>query len=225
MKNLVTHRVLGKSTAPTIYYFPGYGIPLWLVAPHIRVLRRMGFRVYAFSYKADILSAGEPKLLIEAVETIKEIVLKDMKTHKVAGVYGMSLGALVGLNIQRFCGIKKGLYNTGGVGAVNTIWDNRNLTKEKDRYTENGYSKQDLRRLWAPYEADENTNVTGLEIVLLAAKRDAILSYDEAERNIAAWRKNADAKLVTTSSLGVGHVTVVVRNFLRLRQVNRFYSR
>lgn len=225
MKSLVSQRIIGKESAPTIYYFAGYGTPLWLVTPHIRVLRRMGFRVYAFSYKADILSAGEPQLLVEAIETIKKIVTKDMQTHKVAGVYGMSLGAFIGLNIQRLCGIKKGLHNTGGVGIVSAIWDNRHLSKEKDRYTENGYSKQDLQKLWAPYEAHENTQVTGLEIVLLAAKRDAVLSYDEAKRNIGAWKESADAKLVTTSSLGAGHITVVIRNFFRLRETNRFYRK
>lgn len=162
-------------------------------------------------------------MLIEAIETTRQVVAKDMKTHKVAGVYGMSLGAFIGLNIQRLCDITKGMYNTGGVGIVNAIWDNRHLSKEKDTYVENGFSKQTLRELWAPYEAHEQTDVTGKQILLLAAKRDAVLSYDEAERNIKAWQADADARLITTSYLGVGHVTVVVQNFFRLRTTYLFF--
>src|SRR5688572_4419638 len=110
MKNekLVRYKVYGSDKRPTVYYITGYGGKLGIYAPHIYSFVLKGFRVVAFEYDKAILNAGEPKILLQILQELEKIIKEDKKSRRVVGVYGVSLGTFIGLNVMVACGVKTG---------------------------------------------------------------------------------------------------------------------
>lgn len=88
MQTVVTYKIFGKDTRPTIYYLVGYRNMIHQYNPHIRLLVGAGFRIVAFAYDRSILDNGDPKLLIESLKHIVATVNKDKRKRPVAGIFG-----------------------------------------------------------------------------------------------------------------------------------------
>lgn len=224
-EQLVSHRVFGNETKPTIYYVNGYGDggTIRKFRPHTWLLGLLGFRIMAFEYGNAILNAGDPTKLPEAIRTIADLIRQDMKSHKTAGIYGVSLGSFIGLNLLSLCDIEKGMFNTGGVSVTKTIWDNPHLTKEKAAFVSNGYARASLEKHWASYEVNEDASrLQHKTILLMISTGDTVLPYVEAARNATAWHR-AGIRVSLVTSRGMGHSTAIVRNLFRILRTRRFF--
>lgn len=223
--SIVKHKVYGSAHKATLYYLTGYGDrPIRHYLPHIYALMLGGFRVVAFGYDKSILSKGDPQLLIEALQDIAHTINQDKKKHKVAGVYGISLGSWLGCNVLAMCHIKRGMFNTGAVSIVRAIWKNERLHAEKAAFKKQGYTMHSLKKIWGKYDFDTSgARFKGKKVVVINSTNDDIIDINEARANIAEWHKdNPDMRLITTSHRR--HGPAIWRHSLRLRQTIQFFQ-
>ncbi len=217
----VVHQVFGKPNKPTIYYLTGFGGTIKQYKPHILALRLLGFRIVAFAYDKSILASGNPSSLVKALDSIVEYVSKDQKTHKVAGLYGASLGSWLGGNVLVMCGIKSGVFNTGAASIVRVVWDNPNFQDIKAAFVKKGNNRRTLEERWGPYEfTADGRRWAGKRVLIMSSRDDEILDIHEVETNIHSWQKAGD-NIEWIASRGLGHERVIKRNMLRFRKASK----
>lgn len=218
----IVHEVFGKSNKPTIYYLTGFGGTIKQYKPHILSLQLSGFRVVAFAYDKSILEAGDPSLLIESLHLIAKKVSEDKKTHKVAGLYGISLGSWLGSNILVECNIESGVFNTGAASMARVVWDNPNFKDVKVAFQQKGHTRQTLERRWGPYEfTATGRRWAGKRVVIMSSYGDEIVDINEVRHNIDSWQKAGD-NIQWITNRRLGHRRAIIRNMLRLIRTPRF---
>lgn len=94
----------------------GFGGSIWQVKRLIRTLNRAGYDVAALDFPEAVLSSGDPKQLLALVDEVVQFAEDEAKkTDEPILLVGISLGALIALNIlrrsQRF---HEGVLITGG---------------------------------------------------------------------------------------------------------------
>ncbi len=221
---LVNHKTYGKETKPTIYYILGFTGRLGQYQPHIKVLVRLGFRVVAFEYDDSVLNDGNPQIIIGAIQKISDVVRADQKTHKVAGVYGVSLGVFMGLNILDQNNIRTGMFNSGAAPLRDTIWNNPLLAHQKAGFVKNGYSFNDLQKAWQAYEiSPDPTRFKDKRLLFMNSRADRTITFDRVYKNLSAWQKaGLDMKLIVFDRLG--HAPAIVRNMFRISATTKFFK-
>jgi predicted esterase YcpF (UPF0227 family) len=222
--NLVTAQVFGAERKPTVYFMTGYENTIakhWLP---IRMLRILGHRVVAFEYEPEVLCGGDPKYLPEAVDAVVEQVNEDKLTHKVAGVYGVSLGSLFAYNVLKQPGIDKAIFNTGGVSMAKTLWTAPRLAGEKAAMIHSGFGYEDIKDAWDSY--DVGPEADGLEhkkLLVMDSVSDPVISYEDAKAHVQSWQEQGiDARILTTHGLNHGHT--IARNFFRILKTATFFG-
>lgn len=191
---------------------------MWL---HIKLLQLVGFRVVGFEYEKSILNSGDPEDLLGAVDYMQEVIEDDLKQHKIAGIYGISLGSFIGFNLLKLTNIRKGMFNTGGVSAVDTIWENPNLRREKLAFVQAGYSHEHLSKKWK--RIDEIGVLKNKSVILMSSKSDRVLSYDWAVKNFGKW-KAAGNEVRFIKGHVLGHGLFIFKNLFRIRFTVKFYK-
>lgn len=218
-----SYRVFGKDTNPTIYYLLGNAGRTRMYSPHIVLLSLFGYRIVAFEYEATVLSSGEPERLLHVLKEITEVVKKDQAKRQVAGLYGVSLGTFLGMNVMARTGIKKGMFNTGPANLVQVIWDATGFTPIKDSFKMNGYNRQDLTKAWQEISVPAILNLLeGSEILNMNSQDDHIITFDnyQATERLLVDRGIAVRRITTKR---YGHVVTIIRNMCRLRTTVNFF--
>lgn len=224
MSSIVRHKIFGSPDKPTIHYMTGYGGTIRQMRPHIATLQLAGFRVSAFEYDRSILSGGDPTLLPTTVDEIKGAVAEDMRQHEAAGVYGISLGTLIGANVLAKTGLKRAMFNTGLVSMADVNWNNYHQAQEKQGFIDSGHDYESLRQTWQDIEvASLADRVKGKDVVLMASTGDTYLGYEEACRTAEAW-KHAGTSVDVVTSKGLDHTPAIVRNALRVSRTVKFFK-
>lgn len=222
MSSVVGHQIFGKATYPTVYYFTPYGSGIKRFRAHIWLFVRAGFRVVAFEYDKSVLAGGNPRVLPATIDEITEWVKKDAVKHRVAGVFGMSLGAYIGWNIMKRTDIQYGFYCTGGTKATNTIWNASFLEQEKLAFEEAGYSKHDLDLAWK--DIDKVDKFKGKKIVVVYSVDDEVTTYQEASQNFIKWQEQGTVmqKIELKRS---NHEQTVKRGLLKIQTLLSFFRK
>lgn len=94
----------------------GFGGSIWQTKRLLRVLHKAGYDVTAMDFPEDVLSKGDPRLLLNLMDEVTAFAeLEAKKVGKSILLVGISLGALVSLNILRRSKLfNKGVLVTGG---------------------------------------------------------------------------------------------------------------
>lgn len=223
MKELVTSKVFGKEHKSTIYYMTGYGMTIKRYGLLMRILAWSGYRVVAFEYDRSVLVSGEPRLMTEAIDAVIENVKNDMKSHTVAGVYGISLGTMFAYNVMKLDGVDKALFSAGGCPLLRAVWDVPADGPARRNFLKNGYDRSSVQKLWKDYDITPNPrDLEGKELLLMVSKDDQVIPYDFVSENIKVWQGSGGLfKILTTRRLS--HPTVIIRNALRIRKTTAFY--
>lgn len=220
MSNLVRDEVFGSPEYPTIHYFTGYGNTVDMYRPHYALLRVMGFRIHAYQYDKAVLNGGDPTLLPSAIDEMQEIVETDSKDYPVAGIYGISLGSFIGLNILKRTAIDQAAFNTGVVSVLSTVWDNPYLAAEKQEFQKAGHSWKSMAETWR--EIDRPDELENKKVLLMISEGDKVLSPAPSKHNYKAWiNSGVNGELVVSKRLG--HGQAIFRNLLRIKRTRDFY--
>lgn len=224
MDKVVNYRVFGRDRSPTIYYLLGNGGRIRLYMPHIRALTLFGYRIMAFEYDPQVLAAGQPGRLIQVADEITSAIKSDMKGRQVAGLYGVSLGSLLAINMMARLGIKKTILNTGPGSIVSVIWEVPAFEATKQRYIKNGHDRGAVEKLWKHLEAADNADhLTGSQMLCLNSVDDKIITYANVKATIGQLRKTVEIQETTIKELG--HMRAIIRNMFRLRTTIGFFRK
>ncbi len=100
----------------TAFVLCGFGGSIWQTQRLLRVLRGAGYDVMAMDFPKEVLSKGDPQLLLDLMdEVVRFADTEAKKLGKPVLLVGISLGALVSLNVlRRSKSFDKGILITGG---------------------------------------------------------------------------------------------------------------
>lgn len=220
MPAIVGHQIFGKASLPTIYYFTPYGSHIQWFHAHIWLLVKAQFRVVAFDYDKSILAGGNPNLLPTAITEITDWIGQDAAKHKVAGVFGMSLGAYIGWNIMKHTDIRHGFFCTGGVKASSAVWTSSSLRQEKSAFQDAGYEQRDLDEAWK--EIDKAHEFKNKKIVAIYSIADEVTTYKEASQNFIKWQEQGTV-LQKIELKRSKHTQTVIRGLLKIPTLVGFF--
>ena len=216
--------IFGKDSNPTIYYLVGHGGKVSQYRLHIKYLVWRGFRVVAFEYDPKILVAGEPERLVSTTIKITNHVKRDQAKGEVAGVYGISLGCFIGMNVMTRAGIKRGMFNTGPANLTEVVWGAPDFSVTREAFKNNGYNREGLAMAWQPIEMPAfASKLAGSKLLFMNSKDDEIVTYENYLATVSLLRDVG----VTEDSIitkRYGHVSVIIRNLFRLKTVTRFFG-
>jgi predicted esterase YcpF (UPF0227 family) len=222
--SIVRHKTFGKADRPTIYYLIGYGSRITQLKFHIRTLVLAGYRVVAFEYDKSILNNGNPAMLIQALDDLVATINHDKKKHKVAGLYGISLGSWLGANVLVRCGIQSGMFNTGAGNMVRVVWESSHFATEKKAFQQHGHTRESLQEAWGAHEfTPEGRRWQGKHALIMSSAGDEVLDIHQVRHNIQSWQKSGD-DIHWLVSRRLRHGPVVVRNLFRLHRTPKFFK-
>lgn len=220
---LVRSKVFGKDNKPTIYYLTGYGTTIKQFGLHMRLLSWKGFRIVGFEYDRTVLVGGEPQLLADAIEFVLESITDDMKTHTVAGVYGISLGTIFAYNVMKLPGIKRVIFSAGGCSILKAVWDVPNDGPVRQAFVKHGYDREAVRRGWDGIDIEaQPSDMTNKKLLLMVSKADRTILYRYVQESISQWQKGSGSLSELTVSQ-LSHPATIVWNAFRLYKTARFY--
>lgn len=100
-------RIPGRKAA---FVLCGFGGSIWQTKRLLRVLHRAGYDVLAMDFPKEVLSTGDQQMLINLMHEVTAFAETEAKKiGKPILLVGISLGALVSLNVMR----RSKLFNTG----------------------------------------------------------------------------------------------------------------
>ena len=110
---LITNQKYFPSAQPTgrpVLLLCGFGGKIWQVKRLIKTLNKAGYDITALDFSKDVLSKGDPQLLLQLVNDVVAFAERQAKqVQKPILLVGVSLGALISLNILR----RSNLFQTG----------------------------------------------------------------------------------------------------------------
>lgn len=222
--DLVTYKVFGKASWPTIYYMTGYGGTIKLYKPHISMFVRNNYRVLAFEYDERVLASGKPELIVQALKYITDVVSTDCADHRVAGVYGVSLGSWFGWYVTKHNDrIERGVFNCGGDSIIRAVLQGPTMESVRKAQQKNGVDKKKLEQVWGPYDIHHDANKGAQKkILLFNSKADKIISYKEARRFFHEVKDlGGEAEHITFYFLG--HKWAIIRALFYRRKTLGFF--
>ena len=201
----------------------GYSMTFRQISLFARVLTWCGFRVMAFEYDRDVLIGGVPQYLVDAIEYVTGQVSNDIKTHGVAGLYGISLGTMFAYHALKLDGIDKAIFSAGGCPLLRAVWDVPADGPARRNYQKNGYDRAAVEKIWKGYDITPGPHdLSGKRLLLLISESDMVIPNDFVQENIKLWgAEQNQLKVVTMKHLS--HPVLIVRNMFRVYKTIQFY--
>lgn len=222
-RQLTKNQVFGKEEKPTIYYLTGYGVPIKRHHLHILALQVCGFRIFAVESDRAILDDGNPKLMLQCLDEIHEIINRDKANHKIGGVYGVSLGGFLGINVAVMCGIKRSILVGGGTNLAKLIWTKPAMKYSRASFRKKGETLSSLAQAWKNIDLSEDgSKYFGKQFLFMNSTRDEVVDIEDGTRCINAWRDQG----VQVQQLVINyfnHVNSCIWFFTKLRKTTKFY--
>ena len=185
-------KATGKPNGELVCYIAGFNTRNKSYEFANKTLQKMGYDVIFFNHHPAVLTAGNPQFLLDAADDISREVLQKSKTYSQVICMGVSLGTFLGYNVQkRVPKAHVGAFATGGVSFVPAVFSTRIFKKVAKAFTDNGYSREDLDKIWKPLDSDPaiGSFPPDKSFIVFDGMVDRIVRYKEAKRNIESWGK------------------------------------
>lgn len=199
------HRFPSKVANPKqVLLMCGFGGAIWQTRRLTAVLNRAGYDVTALDFPREVLSKGDPSLLLEMVEEVVEFVEGEAKkTNQKILLVGISLGSLLSLNIfRRSKQFDKAIMITGGnIVTVaknifgNKVWPQSHEELSKQWYDVNIFSEKEV---WV-----------GKRALFVLPTRDKLIDTSEVVNEIQK-QNDAGNTLLLVKRNHFGHIGTII---------------
>jgi hypothetical protein len=194
-------KVPGDKTA---FVLCGFGGSIWQTKRLLRVLHRSGYDVLALDFPKEVLSKGDPKLLIDLMnEVVRFAEQEAKKVNTPILLVGISLGALVSLNIlRRSKSFSKGVLVTGGdiVKVAQNIYGHQVWPQT---YRELAVTWQSINMYSRPEQLE------GKKILFVLPSRDKLIDPSDVRREVKLQNKAGNI-LILKERPAFGHVGTII---------------
>jgi len=181
----------------------GFGGSIWQLKRLINRLNRAGYDVTALDFSETVLSSGDPKLLPELVEEVVEFA--ETEAEKTKGpilLVGVSLDALISLNIIRRSNFDKAVLITGGdiVIVAKRLYGKQVWPQ----------SFEELAALWSAVNMYTKPEaLAGKRLLFVLPANDKLIDVSDVRHEV---RRQAEAgnKLLLVERRPFGHVGTII---------------
>jgi pimeloyl-ACP methyl ester carboxylesterase len=182
----------------------GFGGSIWQTKRLLRVLHKAGYDVAAIDFPGEVLSQGDPQLLPRLMDEAVNLAESEAKkTDKPILLIGISLGALVSLNILRRSKLfDKGVLITGGdiVKVAHNIYGRKVWPQAYDVLAE---AWQD-NNMYTPPE-----KLVGKRLLFVLPSKDRLIDPTDV-RGEARVQTQAGNKLILIERHSLGHIGTII---------------
>jgi pimeloyl-ACP methyl ester carboxylesterase len=183
----------------------GFGGAIWQTRLLTKQLNKAGYDVLALDFSSEVLSKGDPKLLINLTEEVVAFAEQEAKQVKQSVLLvGISLGALMALNILR----RSDLYTdavmiTGGdiAKVAHNIYGNKTWPQSYD----------ELAEIWQNVNMySPPKNLRGKRMLFVLPARDKLIDTQDVITEINI-QNNAGNMLLLVTRKPFGHVGTIIQ--------------
>jgi len=191
----------GRKTA---FVLCGFGGSIWQTKRLLRLLHRAGYDVTAMDFSKEVLARGDPKLLIQLMNDVVALAEAEArKSDRPVLLIGISLGALVSLNILRRSKLfNNGVLITGGdiVKVAQNIYGHKVWPQSYD----------ELARIWQNVNMyTEPDKLSGKRLLFVLPSRDRLIDPEDVRHEVQS-QVQAGNELVLIERRAFGHIGTII---------------
>lgn len=213
----IQHYPAKRQNAPRILLMCGFGGAIWQTKRLTNKLRRMGYDITALDFPKEVLSSGDPTLLPKLMDEVTAFAeLEAQKTDQKILLVGISLGALISLNIfRRSNAFETGILITGG--NIVTVAQNIFGSKVWPQ------THEELSGLWKDVNMfTDPALLSGKRMLFVLPKRDTLIDTSEVLQEIAR-QNNAGNTIQLVKRGSFGHIgTIIEETILFPGRIKRY---
>lgn len=171
--------------------FAGYRGKVRRFKAAIQTLNQHGYTVILYMHHHNVLDTGDPRLMLELIDAIQKDVRDRLPAYQEVISTGVSVGAGLGLNVQRAFPkqVRLGLYAGAGVSASQNMFEAPIFVFARRSLRSQGYTPAKLYALWKNREIRADWPLpTGTGFVMALGTRDKIVQYPKATATMQAWQ-------------------------------------
>lgn len=182
----------------------GFGGSIWQTKRLLGILHKAGYDITAMDFSKDVLSKGNPRLLLSLMNEVT--ILAEAEARRVGKpilLVGISLGALVSLNIMRRSKLfNKGVLVTGGdiVKVAQNIYGHRVWPQ----------SYEELTKTWTSLNMySDPIQLKGKRILFVLPSRDRLIDPTDVRQEVKT-QNDAGNTLMLVERHALGHVGTII---------------
>ena len=188
----------------TAFVLCGFGGSIWQTRRLLGVLRRAGYDVTAFDFSEAVLSSGDPTALPGLIDEMVALVEKRAKALDMPVLLvGISLGALISLNIMRRSQLfKKSVMITGGdiVKVAQRIYGPKVWPQ----------SYEELSQMWRHINIySDPKDLAGRRLLFVLPAKDKLIDPEDVRQEVQA-QNDAGNHLILLERHWFGHVRTII---------------
>jgi pimeloyl-ACP methyl ester carboxylesterase len=188
----------------------GFGGNIWQVKRLINKLNRLGYTVTALDFSKVVLSKGDPRLLPQLVDEVTYFAEQTFqKTKKPILLVGISLGALLSLNIlRRSSYFDEGVMITGGdiVKVAQRLYGPKIWPQSYEALAKQW---QDINMYTDPVKLE------GKHLLFVLPKRDRLIDVADVRDEVARQQAHGN-DLTLIERRAFGHVGTIIEEAILL---------
>lgn len=196
----------------------GFGGSIWQTKRLLRVLHKANYDVTAMDFPEDVLSKGDPQLLLDLMDEITAFAEAN-KLGRPTLLVGISLGALVSLNIMRRSRLfNKGVLVTGGdiVKVAHNIYGHKVWPQQYDELAETWAS---LNMYSSPIQLKDK------RILFVLPSKDRLIDPADVRQEVKL-QNDAGNILILVERHALGHIgTIIEETILFPRRILAYIDR
>ncbi|HEX8762546.1 MAG TPA: hypothetical protein VF733_02190 [Candidatus Saccharimonadales bacterium] len=220
MIQTIKHYPAKNSEHKTAFVLCGFGGSIWQTRRLLKTLHKAGYDVIALDFSKEVLSKGDPQLMINLMENVTTWAETEARkiNHPILLV-GISLGALVSLNIMRRSKLfNKGILITGGdiVKVAHNIYGRKIWPQ---RYN-------DLAKIWTTINMYSHpAQLADKKILFVLPSRDKLIDPCDVRREVKT-QNNAGNTLILIERHSLGHIgTIIEETILFPKRILRYMQK
>jgi hypothetical protein len=203
VKNLKTYPAKIPS-GKTALVLCGFGGSIWQTKGLLRVLHQAGYDITALDFHQAVLGKGDPRLLLDLMDEVTTFAEAEAKkTDKPILLVGISLGALVSLNVMRRSKLfHKGVFVTGGdiVKVAHNIYGHKVWPQPYD----------ELAKMWTSINMySDPDQLKDKRILFVLPSKDRLIDPVDVRREIKV-QNDAGNTLILVERHALGHIGTII---------------
>jgi esterase/lipase len=206
-----------KSDTKQIFLICGFGGKIWQTKRLINLLIKNGYNIRAVDYTTDVLTKGDPQMLVDLVKEMHiEAVRFKKKVKRSVLLIGISLGGLISVNIiRRDKQFSQAVIITGG-DIVKCAIRSQGTKVWPQTYEE-------LANLWKSVNMySDPTTLKHISSVMVLPIADQLIDPDDVRKEIALQKAAGNRMQLLERSI-FGHVgTIIVETVLFPKRILRY---
>ena len=196
-----TAKVPNQKAAFVLY---GFGGSVWQTKRLLRVLHKAGYDITAMDFSKEVLAKGDPALLIRLIDEMIAIAEREArKSGKPILLIGISLGALVSLNILRRSSLfDAGVLITGGdiVKVAQNIYGQKVWP----------YTYEELAKVWQDVNMyTKPGELQGKRLLFVLPVKDRLIDPTDVRLEVQA-QTQAGNELILIERRSFGHIGTII---------------